>query len=102
MDQVIGLEGARVDVAMMRTPDGRSRLELMRFQRPAPVASSPTNAPANTLGLRRLMFAVDDIADVVDRLRAHGAELVGVKPSPSRSRRTLDGAGIQGKIALQR
>jgi catechol 2,3-dioxygenase-like lactoylglutathione lyase family enzyme len=76
-DRVVGLDGQQVDIAMMRTPDGHGRLELMKFQRPAVVRAEPHNAPANTLGIRRIMFAVDDIEDVLDRLRAHGAELVG-------------------------
>jgi catechol 2,3-dioxygenase-like lactoylglutathione lyase family enzyme len=77
VDQVVGLEGVRADIAMMRTPDGHSRLELSKFHRPAAVGAGPKNAPANALGIRRIMFAVDDIGDVVARLRAHGAELVG-------------------------
>ena len=77
VDQIVGLDGVRSDIAMMRTPDGHSRLELTRFQRPGPVSAQPKNAPANTLGIRRIMFAVDDIDDVVARLRTHGAELVG-------------------------
>jgi catechol 2,3-dioxygenase-like lactoylglutathione lyase family enzyme len=76
-DRVVGLEGVRVDVAMMRTPDGHGRLELMKFHRPTPVSAEPKNAPANTLGIRRIMFAVEDIEDVLARLHAHGAELVG-------------------------
>jgi len=76
-DRVVGLNGVRADIAMMRTPDGRSRLELSKFHTPPPVRAEPENAPANTLGIRRIMFAVDDIDDVVVRLRGHGAELVG-------------------------
>ena len=76
-ERVVGLDDMRVDVAMMRTPDGHSRLELMRFQRPKAVSAGPRNAPANALGIRRIRFAVDDIDDVVARLRARGAELVG-------------------------
>jgi catechol 2,3-dioxygenase-like lactoylglutathione lyase family enzyme len=74
---VIGLEGVRADIAVMRTPDGHGRVELSRFHTPAAVRPEPTPAPANTLGIRRVMFAVDDIDDVVARLRGHGAELVG-------------------------
>ena len=77
VDGVIGLTDARVDVAMMRTPDGHSKLELMRFERPAAVDTGAADAPANALGLRRLMFAVDDLQDTTERLRARGAELVG-------------------------
>jgi catechol 2,3-dioxygenase-like lactoylglutathione lyase family enzyme len=76
-DRIVGLDGVRVHVAMMRTPDGHGRLELMRFQRPTAASAEPKNAPANTLGIRRIMFAVEDIENVLDRLRAHGAELVG-------------------------
>jgi catechol 2,3-dioxygenase-like lactoylglutathione lyase family enzyme len=77
VDRVVGLDGVRVDIAMMRTPDGHGRLELTKFHRPAPVSAEPKNAPANTLGIRRIMFAVEDIEDVLARLHAHGAELVG-------------------------
>jgi catechol 2,3-dioxygenase-like lactoylglutathione lyase family enzyme len=76
VDRVVGLDDVRVDIAMVRTPDGHGRLELTKFRTPPAITAEP-NAPANTLGLRRIMFAVDDIDDVVARLRAHGAELVG-------------------------
>jgi catechol 2,3-dioxygenase-like lactoylglutathione lyase family enzyme len=76
-DRIVGLDGQQVDIAMLRTPDGHGRLELMQFQRPAAIRAEPKDAPANTLGIRRIMFAVDDIEDVLARLRAHGAELVG-------------------------
>ena len=76
-DRVVGLDGQCVDIAMMRTPDGHSKLELMSYQRPTAISPEPRNAPANTLGIRRLMFAVDDIEDTIARLRAHGAELIG-------------------------
>jgi predicted enzyme related to lactoylglutathione lyase len=76
VDRVVGLDGVRVDVAMVRTPDGHGRLELMKFHTPAATTAEP-NAPANTLGIRRIMFAVEDIEDVLARLRARGAELVG-------------------------
>ena len=77
VDRVVGLDDVRVDIAMVRTPDGHSRLELTKFHTPAATSAEPKNAPANTLGIRRIMFAVDDIEDVLTRLRAHGAELVG-------------------------
>ncbi|MBV9272409.1 MAG: VOC family protein [Verrucomicrobia bacterium] len=77
VDRLIGLDHVRTNIALMRTPDGHSRIELMKFQRPKAVSAEPKNAPANTLGIRRIMFAVDDIDDVVARLRAHGAQLVG-------------------------
>ena len=77
VDRVAGLDGVRVDIAMMRTPDAPGRLELTKFRTPAAVTAEPANAPANTLGMRSVMFAVDDIEDVIDRLHTHGAELVG-------------------------
>ena len=77
-DRVVGLKGQRVDIAMMRTPDGKTGVELMRYQKPKAIPGVPKDAPANTLGIRRIMFAVDDIDDVVDRLRSgHRAELLG-------------------------
>ena len=77
VDRVNALDGVRVDIAMMRTPDGHGRLELTKFHTPTAVSTEPENAPANTLGLRSIMFAVDDIDATVASLRAHGAELVG-------------------------
>ena len=77
VDSVVGLDDVRSDIAMMRTPDGHGRVELSKFHRPPAVRAEPANAPANALGIRRIMFAVDDIDDVVARLRNHGAELVG-------------------------
>ena len=77
VDRTIGLDDVRADIAMMRTPDGHGRLELTKFHSPRAVRAAPENAPANTLGIGRIMFAVDDIDDVVARLRGHGAELVG-------------------------
>ena len=74
--RVTGLGDQHVEVAMMRTPDGNSRLELSRFVRP-PVVADHRNAPVNALGYLRAMFAVDDIDGTLGRLRAHGAELVG-------------------------
>src|SRR3954468_24704570 len=77
VDRVVGLDGVRVDIAMMRTPDGHGRLELTKFHAPVAVSAEPRCAPGNTLGLRSIMFAVDDIAATVAGLRVHGAELVG-------------------------
>jgi len=74
-DRTVGLDGVRSDIAMMRTPDGHGRLELARYRAPAAVSAQPP--PPNTVGLHRVMFAVDDIDDTVERLRAHGAELLG-------------------------
>ncbi|HYI99305.1 MAG TPA: VOC family protein [Thermoleophilaceae bacterium] len=75
--RVIGLDDVRADIAMMRTPDGHSGVELTKFHTPPAVRAEPESAPVNALGIRRIMFAVDDIDDVVARLRSHGAELVG-------------------------
>jgi catechol 2,3-dioxygenase-like lactoylglutathione lyase family enzyme len=77
VDSVVGLDGVRADIAMLRTPDGHGRVELSRLHSPPAVRAEPDNAPANTLGMRRIMFTVDDVDDVVARLRSHGAELVG-------------------------
>jgi catechol 2,3-dioxygenase-like lactoylglutathione lyase family enzyme len=77
VDATVGLEGVRADIAMMRTPDGHGRVELSKFHAPPAVRAEPEDAPSNALGIRRIMFAVDDIDDVVARLRSHGAELVG-------------------------
>jgi catechol 2,3-dioxygenase-like lactoylglutathione lyase family enzyme len=77
VDQTVGLEGVRADITMMRTPDGHGRVELSRFHTPRAVRSEPAEAPSNTLGMRRIMFLVEDLDDVVARLRRHGAELVG-------------------------
>jgi catechol 2,3-dioxygenase-like lactoylglutathione lyase family enzyme len=76
-ERVIAIDDVQQDVAMLRTPDGNGRVELAMFHKPKAIRSEPEDAPANTLGIRRIMFAVDDIDDVVARLRAHGAELVG-------------------------
>ena len=79
-DRTVGLDGVRSEIAMMRTPDGHSKLELTKYHAPAAVGAEPRNPPPNTLGLHRVMFAVDDIDDIDDtvaRLRAHGAELLG-------------------------
>src|SRR5256714_11484847 len=73
--RVTGLGDQRVEIAMMRTPDGHNRLELSRFLAP-PVAADHRNAPVNALGYLRVMFAVDDIDDTLARLLEHGAELV--------------------------
>lgn len=77
VERVIGIDDVRQDIAMLRTPDGHGRIELAMFYSPKAVRSEPRDAPANTLGIRRVMFAVDDIEAVIARLRNHGAELVG-------------------------
>jgi catechol 2,3-dioxygenase-like lactoylglutathione lyase family enzyme len=77
VDLLVGLDNVRCEIAMMRTPDGHGRIELDKFHSPPAVRTEPKNTPVNTLGIRRIMFAVDDIEEVVARLRAHGAELIG-------------------------
>ena len=77
VDRLIDLQNVRATLALMRTPDGHGRIELDKFHTPEGIRTAPENAPVNALGIRRIMFAVDDIGDVVARLRAHGAELVG-------------------------
>ena len=76
-DRINALDGIRVDIAMMRTPDGHGRLELTKFHHPTVIRPEPENALGNTLGLRSVMFTVDDIDATVAGLRARGAELVG-------------------------
>ena len=77
VDRIVGLDNVRVDIAMMRTPDGQGRLELTKFHNPTAVSAEPRNALGNTLGLRSIMFTVDDLDTSVAGLRARGAELVG-------------------------
>jgi catechol 2,3-dioxygenase-like lactoylglutathione lyase family enzyme len=77
VDRINGLEDVRVDIVMMRTPDGHGRLELTKFRNPTLVDLDPAVAPPNTLGLRSVMFAVDNLYDSVARLRTLGAELIG-------------------------
>src|SRR4051812_1037612 len=75
--KLIGLKDVRATLAMMRPPDGHGGIELDKFHTPNAIRFGPVDAPVNALGLRRVMFAVDDIDDVVARMRAHGAELIG-------------------------
>lgn len=77
VDRVVGLHDVRSDIAMMRVPDGHGRLELTRYQQPAAVGPDPGSEPPNTRGMGRIMFEVDDIDDVVERLQVLGGELVG-------------------------
>jgi catechol 2,3-dioxygenase-like lactoylglutathione lyase family enzyme len=77
VDRIVGLDDVRSEIAMMRTPDGHGRLELDKFHAPPAVRPEPQDVPVNTLGIRRIMFAVEDIDDVLARLRTHGAELIG-------------------------
>src|SRR5262245_56111786 len=74
--KLIGLENVRATLAMLRTPDGQG-IELDKFHTPEAIRFGPVNAPVNTLGLRRIMFAVDDLDALVTHMRAHGAELIG-------------------------
>ena len=75
--RIIGLNNVRADVVMLRTPDGHGGVELTKYHTPRAISSEPRDAPVNTLGLRRIMFAVEGLDDLVARLRTHGAELVG-------------------------
>ena len=77
VERVIGVARVRQEVAMLRTPDGQGKVELASFSQPEALRLEPEDAPANTLGIRRIMFAVDDVEDVIARLRRHGADLVG-------------------------
>jgi len=77
VDRVNGIDDVRVDIVMMKTPDGYGKLELTKFHNPAVLPGDPNPAPPNTLGYRSVMFAVDDVAADVERLRRHGGELVG-------------------------
>jgi catechol 2,3-dioxygenase-like lactoylglutathione lyase family enzyme len=77
VDRLLALDGVRCDIAMMQTADKNIRLELSQFRRPKAQKPDPEDAPVNTLGLHRIMFAVDDIADVLARLKPHGGKLLG-------------------------
>src|SRR3954465_6724173 len=77
VDSLIGLEGVRATLVFMRTPDGHGRIELDKFHTPDAIRFGPVDTPVNALGMRRIMFAVEDIDAVVARVLAHGAELVG-------------------------
>jgi catechol 2,3-dioxygenase-like lactoylglutathione lyase family enzyme len=77
VDRINALEGIKLDIVMMRTPDGNGRLELTKFYHPPLVEIQPALAPPNALGLRSVMFAVDNLDDTVARLREKGGELIG-------------------------
>lgn len=77
VDRLCGLEGVQADIAMMRTPDGHGRVELTKYRNPELVAAEPAIAPPNVLGLRQIMFQVEDLDNTVARLRGEGAELIG-------------------------
>jgi catechol 2,3-dioxygenase-like lactoylglutathione lyase family enzyme len=97
VDRVVGLEGVRSDIAMMRTPDDHGRLEVTKFHTPSGRGGDP-RAPANTLGIRHVTFEVEDIDDVLDRLRAHGADLVGELEQYENSYRLCYVRGPEGII----
>jgi catechol 2,3-dioxygenase-like lactoylglutathione lyase family enzyme len=77
VDRLLALDGVRSTLVTLQTPDGHGRIELDKFHTPPAVRAGPEDAPVNALGMRRIMFAVDDLDDVLARLRTHGAELVG-------------------------
>lgn len=97
VDRVVGLEGVRAQIAMLRTPDGHGGLELTKFDAP-PIDGANQRAPANAAGIRHVAFAVDDIDDVLARLRARGAELVGELGRYKDSYRLCYVRGPQGVI----
>lgn len=76
-DRTVGLDGVRSEIAMMRTPDGHSKIELTNYDAPAALDRGLESPPPNTIGLHRVMFTVDDIDDTITRLRTHGAQLLG-------------------------
>ena len=77
IDRIVQFDGSKCDIATMRTPDGHGRLELEKYHRPTAVRAEPEDAPVYALGIRRIMFAVTDMDDVIARLQKHGAELIG-------------------------
>ena len=77
VDRILALSNVRSEIVMLRTPDGQGKVELSKFHNPAAVRAEPQNAPVNSLGMRRIMFAVMDIDELVARLQRQGAELVG-------------------------
>jgi catechol 2,3-dioxygenase-like lactoylglutathione lyase family enzyme len=77
VDRINALKDVRVDIVMMQTPDGHGKLELTKFNNPKLIKIEPVIAPPNALGLRSIMFTVENLDDTVAHLRAHGAELIG-------------------------
>ena len=77
VDRLVALDGITSEIVMMRTPDGHGRIELDKFHAPPAIRAEPEDAPVNALGIRRIMFAVDDLDAVLARLRSQGGELVG-------------------------
>jgi catechol 2,3-dioxygenase-like lactoylglutathione lyase family enzyme len=77
VDRLIDLQNVRATLTMLRTPDGHGRIELDKFHTPEAIRTGPGHAPVNELGIRRIMFAVDDLDGLLTRVRAHGSELIG-------------------------
>ena len=98
VDRLNALEGIRVDIAMMRTPNGHGGLELTKFHHPAAVSGGPEDALGNTLGMRSVMFAVDDLDATLTGLRNHGAELIGTVEQFENGYRLCYVRGPQGII----
>ncbi|MEX5271839.1 VOC family protein [Kocuria sabuli] len=98
VDRAVGLDGVRVDIAMMRTSDGHGRSQVAKFHAPRAVSAVPESAPGNTLGLRSTMFAVDDLDATVAGLRARGAELVGEVAQYQDSYRLCYVGGTEGIV----
>src|SRR6266508_993175 len=97
VDRLVGLEGVRSEIAMMRSPDGHG-IELDKFHSPTAFRAETEDAPVNALGIRRIMFAVDDLDAVLARLRTHGAELVGEVVQSEDSSRLCCVRGPEGII----
>jgi len=100
VDRVVGIEGVRSDVAMMRTPDGHGRLELIKYHTPPGRGGDP-RAPANALGTGHVTFAVEGIDDVLDRLRAHGAGTAHALSRPSRHAHRVGPAVAGSALAVE-
>lgn len=106
VDRLINLQNVRATLALMRTPDGHGRIELDKFHTPDAIRTGPENVPVNALGMRRIMFAVDDLDDMVARMCAHGAKLMAkwwntgarTGSATSAARRTL-WSGLQSNLA---
>lgn len=98
VDRLVALEGVRCDLAVVKTPDGHSRLELMKFHSPASPAPAEPNPPVNAFGFRRIMFAVDDTDEVLARLRTHGAEILGDRVTYGDSHQLVYVRGPEGII----
>jgi len=98
VDRLIGLQGVRATLVFLRTPDGHGRIELDKYHTPDAVWSGPVDTPVNALGIRRIMFAVDDLDGLIARLLAHGAELLGEVVQYGESHRLAYVRGPEGII----